>query len=255
MRRAGCETMCYGIDSGSKRTLAFIHKEIDREVLFDRVRETTEAGIVPTLSFVIGFPEENRQDLDATLDLALKSAATGNTNILVQMATILPGTDLYEKYRHRLVREVDTYFSLGIEFDRGRRIASDDALIDSDPTVFSSFYNLPCPAASLQELNQTANYFTIMAALYPRSFLLLSLELNRPILDLFLGFLDRFAEVSPSPHAFLAHFGDFAMESLGSRTEVIRDYILKLSGMRHVFSRRRRWTASLGVSHRPFRDS
>ena len=251
MRKAGCETMCYGIDSGSKRTLAFIRKDIDREVLFDRVRETTEAGIIPTLSFVIGFPEESRQDLEATLELALKSAATGNANILVQMATILPGTDLYEKYRRRLVRDVDTYFSLGIEFDHGKRIASDDALIDSDPAVFSSFYNVPCPAASLEELNETANYFTIIATLYPRSFFLLSLELNRPILDLFFDFLDRVAEIEPvhlnpvnpvkpvkpvqdfsprpqrrlTPQACLAYFSDFAAESLARHGILVRDFI------------------------------
>ncbi len=94
-----------------------------------------------------------------------------------------------------MVREVDTYFSLGIEFDQGKRIASDDALIDSDPAIFCSFYNVPCPAATLEELNETASYFTIIAALYPRSFFLLSLELNRPILDLFFAFLDRVAEI------------------------------------------------------------
>ncbi len=190
MREAGCETMCFGIDSGSKKTLSFIRKNIDQGILLDRVRETTEAGIVPTLSFVIGFPEEGPQDLDETLKLALKSAATGNANILVQMATILPGTDLYEKYRHSLVREVDTYFSLGIEFDEGRRIASDDTLIDSDPAIFCSFYNLPCPAGTLRELNEIASCFTIMASLYPRTFFLLSLELNESIRDLFFAFLD-----------------------------------------------------------------
>ena len=236
MRKAGCETMCYGIDSGSKRTLAFIRKDIDREVLFDRVRETTEAGIVPTLSFVIGFPEETRQDLEATLELALKSAATGNANILVQMTTILPGTDLYEKYWRRLVRDVDTYFSLGIEFDQGKRIASDDALIDSDPAIFCSFYNVPCPAATLEELNQTASYFPIIATLYPRSFLLLSLELNRSILDLFFGFLDRVAEIESihrlcgerlrlTPQACLAYFSDFAAESLARHDILVRDFI------------------------------
>ena len=257
MRKAGCETMCYGIDSGSKKTLAFIRKDIDREVLFDRVRETTEAGIVPTLSFVIGFPEESRQDLEATLELALKSAATGNANILVQLATVLPGTDLYEKYGRRLVRQVDSYFSLGIEFDQGKRIASDDALIDSDPAVFSSFYNVPCPAATLEELNETTSYFTIIATLYPRSFFLLSLELNQPILDLFFGFLDRvsadaqrgehgdgtwpghggtrgqdprpptgrLAERWLTPQACLAHFSDFAAESLARHDILVREYI------------------------------
>ena len=236
MRKAGCETMCYGIDSGSKKTLAFIRKDIDREILFDRVRETTEAGIIPTLSFVIGFPEESRQDLEETLDLALRSAATGNTNILVQMTTILPGTDLYENYRQKLVREVDTYFSLGIEFDRGKRIASDDALIDADPAVFCSFYNLPCPAATLEELNKTAMYFTIITTLYPRSFLSLSLELNRSILDLFFGFINRVAEINAgtplkaalTPGTCLAHFSDFASECLARRDSVVRDYIPEL---------------------------
>ena len=141
--------------------------------------------MVPTLSFVIGFPEESGPDIEETLRLALMSAATGNTNVLVQMATVLPGTDLYEKYGHSLVREVDTYFSLGIEFDEGKRIAYDDALIDSDPAIFSSFYNLPCPAAPLKDLNDIATSFTIIASLYPRSFLLLSLELNRPVVELF----------------------------------------------------------------------
>ncbi len=253
MRRAGCETMCYGIDSGSKRTLAFIHKDIDREILFDRVRETTEAGIVPTLSFVIGFPEEERQDLEETLELALRAAATGNTNVLVQMATILPGTELYTKYRHMLVREVDTYFSLGIEFDEGRRLASDDMLIDSEPTIFSSFHNLPCPAGTLEELNETASYFTVIAALYPRSFLLLGIELGLPVVDLFFRFLESVAQkeielsgaaFSPaiplpsstgagprrrlSPLACLAHFEDFAAQCLARRDVVVREFIPEL---------------------------
>jgi len=258
MREAGCESMCYGIDSGSKRTLAFIRKNIDHEVLLDRVRDTTEAGMIPTLSFVIGFPEENAADIEETLRLALKSAATGNTNVLVQMATILPGTGLYEKYRDRLVREVDTYFSLGIEFDSGKRIAGDDELIDSDPAIFSSFYNLPCPALSLKDLNDIATYFTIIASLYPRSFFLLSLELKRPVADLFFSFLDWIADprrveiaasdglastncpesVVPSSgtqgrrgltsQACLAHFGDFASECLAGNHVLVRNYFFEL---------------------------
>ncbi|MGC8493790.1 MAG: PqqD family peptide modification chaperone [Syntrophobacteraceae bacterium] len=230
MRRAGCETMCYGIDSGSKKTLAFIRKEIDREILFDRVRETTEAGIVPTLSFVIGFPEEERQDLEETLRLALRTAATGNTNILVQMATILPGTELYDKYRQLLVREVDTYFSLGIEFDTGRRLASDDLLIDSEPEIFSSFHNLPCPAASFERLNQTAIYFTVIAALYPRSFLLLAGESGMPVIDLFFNFLDSVSEKEKeiSPKACLTHFEEFARQWLAGRQTITADFLPEL---------------------------
>jgi radical SAM superfamily enzyme YgiQ (UPF0313 family) len=255
MREAGCESMCYGIDSGSKRTLAFIRKSINHDTLLDRVRETTEAGIVPTLSFVIGFPRESVEDIEATLRLALKSAATGNTNILVQMATVLPGTDLYEKYKHSLFREVDTYFSLGIEFNEGIRIASDDALIDSEPAIFSSFYNVPCPAAPLKDLNDIATSFTVIAAIYPRCFLLLSLELKTPVFDLFFRFLDQVAGIgnashpgpapspqtpgrrSLTPEVCLDRFGDFAARSLGKSDALTRDYFFELLKYETLLSR------------------
>ncbi|RQW83604.1 MAG: radical SAM protein, partial [Geobacter sp.] len=94
MREAGCESMCYGIDSGSKRTLAFIRKQIDETILFQRVRETTEEGLVPTLSFIVGFPEEGREDIDKTLSLALKTGIQGNSNPLLQLPTVLAGTEL-----------------------------------------------------------------------------------------------------------------------------------------------------------------
>ncbi len=235
MRRAGCETMCYGIDSGSKRTLAFIHKEIDREILFERVRETTGAGIIPTLSFVIGFPEETRDDLEQTLQLALRSAATGNTNVLVQMATILPGTELHTKYSHLLVRKVATYFSLGIEFDQGGHLACDDLLIDSQPLIFSSFYNLPCPAATLEQLNDIASYFTVIAALYPRSFLLLALELKLPLHDLFFSFLARAAHgqtatsLRLTPLSCIKSFEDFIARRLAGRPAIERPFIPELA--------------------------
>lgn len=221
MREAGCESMCYGIDSGSEKTLAFIRKNIDRKVLYQRVTETTERGIIPTLSYVIGFPEEEKEDIDATLRLALMTGNLGNSNPLIQLTTILPGTDLYHRYRDRLVREVDTYFSLGIEFDRGKRLPADEALIDGDPAVFSSFYNLPCPARPLQELNLIAGYFPLIVNFYPRSFLLLCMETETSPSDLFFRWMDWLKKRTKSDHTTLlpqdcyAHFVRFVQDTLG----------------------------------------
>ncbi len=169
MRKAGCESMCFGIDSGSPRTLAFIRKKIERKILYRRVKETTSCGIIPTLSFVIGFPEEGREDIDETLVLALKTGILGNNNPLIQMPTILPGTDLYAGYSDCLVREVDTYFALGLEFDDGKRLPSDEELINSAPAIFCSFYNLPCKAMPLDKLNMIASYFPQIVNFYPKS--------------------------------------------------------------------------------------
>lgn len=226
MRRAGCESMCYGIDSGSKKTLAFIHKDIDEAILHQRVRETTDEEIIPTLSFVIGFPEEERADLDATLVLALKTGMLGTSHPLIQMATILPGTELYRRHSHLLIREVDTYFSLGIEFDGGRRLQADEDLINSDPLLFSSFYNLPCPARSLKELNLIAFFFPLMVAYFPRAFWILTHELEESASDLFLHWmfwLQRHlgrSEPSLSPQDCYRYFRDYAKGRIRQRRRI-----------------------------------
>lgn len=193
MRAAGCESMCYGIDSGSERTLAFIGKQIDENILYRRVSETTDAGMVPTLSFVIGFPVEEREDIDKTLTLALRTGIQGNSNPLIQMPTVLPGTELHQRYVNRLVRETDTYFSLGLEFDNGKRLETDSTLINSEPAIFSGFHNLPCVGLSLDELDRISRFFPFIVNLFPKTFLMLGLALQESVSCLFSRFLEYMA--------------------------------------------------------------
>jgi radical SAM superfamily enzyme YgiQ (UPF0313 family) len=230
MREAGCESMCYGIDSGSKKTLSFIRKNIDHGILYQRVVETADNEIIPTLSYVIGFPVEEKGDIDETLWLALRAGIVGNNNPLIQLPTVLPGTDLHSQYGDRLVREVDTYFALGLEFDGGKRLASDEEIIDSDPKIYSSFYNLPCPGRSLEELNLIASHFPLMVRFYPKSFLLLSLELGESVSDLFLrwlhwlqGHLGR-RELVLSPQDCFLHFREFVSNTLTERGKTVRKH-------------------------------
>jgi radical SAM superfamily enzyme YgiQ (UPF0313 family) len=220
MRSAGCESMCYGIDSGSRRTLAFIGKQIDERILYRRVRETTAEGMIPTLSFVVGFPEEEKEDIDATLMLALKTGIQGNSNPLIQMPTVLPGTRLYEGYLRTLVRRVDTYFSLGIEFDNGIRFSADEKLIDDSPDIFSSFYNLPSRTLPLTALHRIASYFPLVVNFYPKSFLLLGLALKRSVSDLFFEWLawanekESRSESLLTPADCYSHFNGFALHAI-----------------------------------------
>ncbi|MFP3911540.1 MAG: B12-binding domain-containing radical SAM protein [Desulfobacteraceae bacterium] len=231
MREAGCESMCYGIDSGSEKTLAFIRKRIDRNLLYPRVAETADQGIVPTLSFVIGFPEEEREDVDETLRLALRAGIVGNNNPLIQMPTVLPGTDLHTRYGASLIRVVDTYFSLGLEFDNGRRLGSDDRMINSAPLIFSSFYNLPCAGIPLQELGLIADYFPLMVQLYPRTFLLLSVDYRRSVSRIFLKWLKfvnkgkRLEEMHLTPRDTFLRFETFVTRFMEQEGPPERPYL------------------------------
>jgi len=223
MRGAGCESMCYGIDSGSKHTLAFINKRIDETLLLQRVRETTGHGMNPTLSFIIGFPEEEVEDLDATLDLALKCGIQGNVSPLVQLPTVLPGTALHRRYADKLVREADTYFALGLEFQDGCRLPEDEALIAGDPALFSSFYNLPCAGLPVAELDRVAASFPLMIDFFPKTFHLLTLALAASPTRLFLRFLRHVngregANGPLTAPQYYRHFPDFARTLLLGET-------------------------------------
>lgn len=222
MREAGCESMCYGIDSGSKRTLSVIGKDIDEHILFTRVRESTDAGLKPTLSFILGFPHETLDDLDATVDLALRCCVTGGANPLVQLPTVLAGTRLHREYADRLVREVDTYFSLGLEFDQGRRLPGDEALITAWPDLFSCFHNLPFTSLPLGDLADVADNLPVLLGLFPKTFALLRAALQasptllfRDLLDFIKareGFGSRFFS-APLAHA---HFRDFVADRMAT---------------------------------------
>ena len=231
MKMAGCESMCYGIDSGSKRTLHFIRKQIDHDILYQRVAETAEHGIIPTLSFVIGFPEEEREDIDETLLLALRTGIIGNNHPLIQLPTVLQGTDLYTQYRDRLVRCVDTYFALGLEFDQGRRLDSDEALINTHPDLFCNFYNVPCRGVSLEDLDRIANDFPWVVRFFPKTFLQLGLELETSPTSLFLAWAEwlgnRVAQPEGpfSPKDCYRHFRDFVSERLSQKGKLRREHL------------------------------
>ncbi|MCF6157864.1 MAG: radical SAM protein [wastewater metagenome] len=69
MKRAGCNSIKVGIESGSERIL----KLMDKGVTMENIRETSylfrEAGIHWTAYFMMGIPTETKEDIKKTLDL------------------------------------------------------------------------------------------------------------------------------------------------------------------------------------------
>ena len=61
-------------------------------------------------------------------------------------------------------------------------------MIDNDPEVFSSFWNISCPALPLTDLACLANGFPLIINLFPKTFLLLCKALLESPTDLFLSF-------------------------------------------------------------------
>ena len=94
LRSAGCHTLYIGAESGSQRVLNLMRKGIRVNQVVKAVKIARKAGLTVVLSFIIGFPGETREEIEATIDFAHRVNPD-----LAQFAicTPYPGSPLYEE--------------------------------------------------------------------------------------------------------------------------------------------------------------
>ncbi len=72
MRKAGCKTIWFGVESGSPHVLEKINRDITLEQTETAFKLCREEGIQIACSFMLGFPNETLKDLETTLKFAKK---------------------------------------------------------------------------------------------------------------------------------------------------------------------------------------
>ncbi|TAL67957.1 MAG: B12-binding domain-containing radical SAM protein [Bacteroidetes bacterium] len=59
MKKAGCQYIYYGIESGDKIIKEFLNKPLENNLIIENIKSTLQNGITPSLSFIFGVPIEN----------------------------------------------------------------------------------------------------------------------------------------------------------------------------------------------------
>lgn len=90
MKKAGCEMIMYGIESGSQKVLDISKKDITIAKIIETVKNTDKAGIKVWGYFIIGLPGENKETVEQTIKLA-KDLPLTLANFAV--AAPYPGTE------------------------------------------------------------------------------------------------------------------------------------------------------------------
>jgi len=96
MGRAGFRFILYGLESASQKTLDRINKNSKIEMIEPVLTWATEAGLMPHITIMIGYPWENEKDIKKTLTLAHRLFKKGI--VFTMQATIVvpyPGTPLF----------------------------------------------------------------------------------------------------------------------------------------------------------------
>ncbi len=72
MKEAGFEkTIVLGIESGSERILKLMKKQINLNMVWDKVNLMNRMGYEPNGYFILGYPGETREEMEQTIQLAL----------------------------------------------------------------------------------------------------------------------------------------------------------------------------------------
>ncbi|HET9482130.1 MAG TPA: radical SAM protein, partial [Candidatus Polarisedimenticolia bacterium] len=96
MRRAGCDHIQYGIESGSPRILKRLAKDITIDQIHQAAAATRRVGLTLSIYLISGVPGESREDFEATEELVERIRPHDG---LVAPLAIFPGTSLYEEMK------------------------------------------------------------------------------------------------------------------------------------------------------------
>ena len=93
LKKVGLKLIGIGFESGSDTVLRFLRKGATRQINLEAGRIIKENGVLLSASFMLGIPEETRDDVEATVSLA-KEMKPHFTSI--SFFTPIPGNDLYD---------------------------------------------------------------------------------------------------------------------------------------------------------------
>ncbi|MES0489124.1 MAG: radical SAM protein [Leptospirales bacterium] len=161
MGEAGCTDIFVGLESATKKMQKTLNKKLDVnefDMLLD-IAKNTKIGIV--LAFIVGFPEEEKQDIKEMLSFLLKVKYLTRDQSTIIFAALTPmiGTPIYKTWKNKLA--YDKYGSRGTT-DIPFKWTSFRETIQAYPEIFSVFFHLDTGGA--KRLNDV-KYQSIVATL------------------------------------------------------------------------------------------
>jgi radical SAM superfamily enzyme YgiQ (UPF0313 family) len=110
MRKAGFKWFCFGFESGNEKILQQVHKgNYTRKDMVDISRMVRDSGIGILANYMFGFPEDTKDTMQQTLDLAMEQRCEF---VNLYSACAWPGSTLYDsvlKQKQRLPEKWEDY--------------------------------------------------------------------------------------------------------------------------------------------------
>jgi radical SAM superfamily enzyme YgiQ (UPF0313 family) len=102
MKEAGCYIISYGIESASQKTLDILRKGTTIEQSEKAIEMTHKVGIMTVAYFMIGNPDETKDEIKETIDFAKR---LNPDFVQFSICTPIPGSDLYKMALQKGMKE------------------------------------------------------------------------------------------------------------------------------------------------------
>jgi len=140
MGRANFRFMLFGLESANQSTLDRIHKLGQADRLEDSMRMAKQAGLMPHVTCMIGYPWESKEEAQCTIDLTRSLFDKGYIDTL--QATICmpyPGTPLFKECKEKGWLRTEDWDDYGMRDPIMKCPIPDKELLEMTRGIYNSF--------------------------------------------------------------------------------------------------------------------
>jgi radical SAM superfamily enzyme YgiQ (UPF0313 family) len=219
MHQAGCKSIYLGIETGSERMQKLINKNLNLSGLEEKIQILKNHKFNITASFIYGFPDETLDDINDTLTAINNLRKLDVKNIQLHLLSILPGTELFDKFKDKL--------KLASSFSDITGIQALDSkyqnLITQHPTIFPQYFDF------YSETRESVKYLDKFIDVYhpaifkhlPKTYELIMKYYNNSILDFFYDF----KAINMKSLDELFSNGNWPVQKFGDKNTLILKYV------------------------------
>jgi radical SAM superfamily enzyme YgiQ (UPF0313 family) len=139
MRKAHCNEVCFGVESGCQRIRDALKKKVTTDQCENAIKWAKEVGIFVTVSVILGYPGETRETLQQTLDFVRRVEPD---DVYLNHATPYPGTELralVESNGWKMVEDWSRYNTMNPIFEDPMLPASEITMMRK--SFYGKFYS------------------------------------------------------------------------------------------------------------------